>query len=458
MAQIAHTRSFNGSSDYIQCADGALESAIAGFTVAAIVLPDAGVSGFDVFFACTDPDGLSIGVQGGELYMYAGGSIPHVDGASYAVNANGWMLLAVTKATGTTNPHWHKYEFDAGTWDHQTDGDTHADPSTPSGSEVYIGKNGATGQQWQGKIACVGVWWGSALSDANLETLTDSITSWEALSPTALWLLNQSSTATAVVDRTGSGATESGISGTTATATSDLVFDTPVVGYVGSNGSAENSGSASSISFTTTRTISVGERVVLAASCNDSVSPTTVTVGSLSLTQDADNALANMAIYSKLATAEIASGATVTVNYSGSIQNRAAMCFSLSEAGDPVDTAFSDGFDTSPTTGASALSYPAGSAIVGSCWLSIATTIGPAGGETEVFDSSLSFDDFAVQYELNSTAGTGASTWTLGGTQTWETVGVVYPPETPPSEPAWPPPGSEDAAEVLRVVTSGMRF
>ena len=76
-------------------------------------------------------------------------------------------------------------------------------------------------------MACAGVWLGAALSDATLEGMVSSITSWEAQSPTCLWLLDQASTATAVLDRIAS-ADQIAITGTTAAAESGLAFEVGV--------------------------------------------------------------------------------------------------------------------------------------------------------------------------------------------------------------------------------------
>jgi hypothetical protein len=93
------------------------------------------------------------------------------------------------------------------------------------------------GSHYKGLIACVGVWKASALSDGNVETLEDDIANWTALSPTSLWRLNQTSVADDVLDLVGN-SHESSITGTTATAVSDLPFevggasDTPALAWL----------------------------------------------------------------------------------------------------------------------------------------------------------------------------------------------------------------------------------
>jgi hypothetical protein len=136
-----------------------------------------------------------------------------------------WLLVAVTKTNGTVTPRWHRYTYGTTTWDHVDDLTAIANATTPGAtSEVYIGTYDPTTDLFNGEIAVVGFWNNTALSDGQLEGLTDDIGSWEALSPASLWLLNQSDVTTTVEDRTGT-SDESGRVGTTATAVSDLAFD-----------------------------------------------------------------------------------------------------------------------------------------------------------------------------------------------------------------------------------------
>ena len=86
--------------------------------------------------------------------------------------------------------------------------------------------------------------------------------------------------------------------------------------YIGSNGSGSGNTSSTTLTFNTTRTIAAGEHVVYCVhSGGGGADPTSITVGSLSLTQDATSGGASqtsIAIYSARATAQINSGSTTT--------------------------------------------------------------------------------------------------------------------------------------------------
>lgn len=84
--------------------------------------------------------------------------------------------------------------------------------------------------------------------------------------------------------------------------------------YVGSAGAANGSSFGDSLTFTTTRTIEIGERVV-ALVRRSPVTVVSITVGSLSLALDSSQS--PFEYWSAEATSQIASGATVTVTFDG---------------------------------------------------------------------------------------------------------------------------------------------
>jgi len=88
--------------------------------------------------------------------------------------------------------------------------------------------------------------------------------------------------------------------------------------YVGTFGGAESSSFDSTLSWTTTRTIESGEHVVVVVSIGSgAVSVSSITVGSLSLSADlVTSADGDLEFWSARATAQISSGATVTVTMS----------------------------------------------------------------------------------------------------------------------------------------------
>jgi len=122
----------------------------------------------------------------------------------------GWALLAFTKAAGNATVRSHTYVYTSASW-------THTDLAAVNvRSAVDLFKVGSfdAGQWLQARLAVMGMWAGTALADAQLQTLTGKLKAWIDLTPSTLWAFNQSSTATAVVDLMGSGADQSAIAGT----------------------------------------------------------------------------------------------------------------------------------------------------------------------------------------------------------------------------------------------------
>lgn len=143
------------------------------------------------------------------------------------LTAEGWCLLAVTKATGTVAPRFHKYVFSTNTWTHENSSTSIANNSAPS-TTVTIGANVAAQDFFGGDIAIEG-FWNVVLADAQIESLAYNLNAWWApAQPKGLWLLDQAATTQKVVDLSGGGANESAITGT-AVGTSSV----PVFGYGG---------------------------------------------------------------------------------------------------------------------------------------------------------------------------------------------------------------------------------
>lgn len=225
MANIAHARTFDGTDDTIQLANTGFLVAPGPATYAAI------------FKTTTQADGGGIiSLMGGTGSEWAFEIRPSLVLALYdevggfqvspitAMATGVWYLVAVTKADGTATPRFHFYRYDTQVWVHENASATMVDQGLPAGSPtLHIGSEGNVSNYTSGDIACAGVWLSAALSDAALEGMVGSIASWEAQSPTALWLLNQTVTTDPVNDRIGD-ADQTAIAGTTVTAISDLAF------------------------------------------------------------------------------------------------------------------------------------------------------------------------------------------------------------------------------------------
>lgn len=226
MTQIANIRRFNGTTDYLEL-DPVDYNGVAIGDLSWVAI--AKRNGTGTFRAAVSIDGGA----GGEWEFMAGGgtstnigiymepsTVSSADGL-YVVG-NGWYLISITKADGNTTPRFHTYRYDTTTWNH-ADGVSLNETATPSGARMWIGTYANAFDFLDSDLACVGVW-RDVLSDAELEGMTATIASWDALSPTSVWLLNQTVVTDPVLDRF-SNADEIARSGTTVVAESGLPFD-----------------------------------------------------------------------------------------------------------------------------------------------------------------------------------------------------------------------------------------
>lgn len=130
----------------------------------------------------------------------------------------GWQLIAVTKAAVSSVPRFHVYNVELDKWTH-SDGGTSLSISGTNWAGVTnwrLGQkydNTATATQGQFAWALVK---NAAWTDMQVEQMgRASVEDLLALSPNALWVLDQT-TVTTVTDRTGGGSDESAVSGTAA--------------------------------------------------------------------------------------------------------------------------------------------------------------------------------------------------------------------------------------------------
>lgn len=198
-------RSFNGTSDRITLAVGANNFTAGASTFAAIVKSASDTSRRRI---------MSCNAGGYSLDKSASDLIEWTDAAAPTLNikvADGWVLVAATKAAGTVAPRFHKYVFSSRVHSHEAGVATAGDKN--GGTNVWIGQSAAASFFWSGEIAALGIW-NAVLTDSQIEALAVGLTPWLAVPPTGLWLLDQGSTGQLVNDLTGRGANESSKSGT----------------------------------------------------------------------------------------------------------------------------------------------------------------------------------------------------------------------------------------------------
>lgn len=123
--------------------------------------------------------------SGNQLAWFDQNSLKTAAGISTVTNATGWVLVAVTKATGTVAPRLHRYAFDTGTWQHADATGTVSNRAAQA--HVRIGQIDNS-DFFNGRMAVLAQWASVVLSDAQLESLITGFarTDWLALSPTML--------------------------------------------------------------------------------------------------------------------------------------------------------------------------------------------------------------------------------------------------------------------------------
>lgn len=135
--------------------------------------------------------------------------------------ANGWCLIAMTKATGTVVPRFHKVIISTGAATHENSVTSLANPDVIAVAPLI----GATEGFFTGDIL-VGAIWDRVLSDAEIELLASSLWRWTTSSPRAHWRLDQELTTQKVRDLSGGNSNESSLVGTAVSNSS-----VPIMGY-----------------------------------------------------------------------------------------------------------------------------------------------------------------------------------------------------------------------------------
>ncbi len=238
---------------------GALSSTVSGTIVAVVKRGDNGY--YDPLFqlATSTPTpmwGMSIDNQDTLTLTLAGGDVYSPTIRVY--KEDGWCLVAVTKASGSATPRFHKYSFATGQWSHENGGAAYNNSGTPA--TVEIGHLPGLVDYFEGSLSAVACYSG-VLSDGQLEGLTGNLSSWLALTPSAMWVLNQASTATSVTDLSGNGANQTSLTDTTV-ATDDPIalIRTPTF-----RANAQNWSSTGPVAITVPAGVQTGDQMIIVA-------------------------------------------------------------------------------------------------------------------------------------------------------------------------------------------------
>ena len=150
--------------------------------------------------------------------VLAGGAV-----STTALTSGKWYCVGYSKATGTATARFHIYDYAAGTWVHENASATQANSSVPV-TRAAFGSIQAVGSPLAGDIAMGGVW-NVVLSDSQFEPLAYDLNGWFApAQPKGLWLIDQDATTQNVIDQSGNGANQSGLTATALSTGSVPVF------------------------------------------------------------------------------------------------------------------------------------------------------------------------------------------------------------------------------------------
>lgn len=178
--------------------------------------------------------------------------------------AEGWMLIAITKAAGTAQFRIHKYLFTGATWSRQTSTSSYA---SPTGAPTAVRHGHLSSSNYlSGDLAATAVY-GYEMSDAQVTALVANLDAWVAAGPQGMWVFDQASV-TAVNDVTGHGADQSGTVGTTTVSGNAAPIEYIPAGEAlafRTGGATQGFGSTSSVVLTIPATVKTGDQMIIAA-------------------------------------------------------------------------------------------------------------------------------------------------------------------------------------------------
>lgn len=160
------------------------------------------------------------GGSGGDLQVVSSGFDTSF---GFTIPNNVWVFVAVTKPDGDgVTPSGWMYRYDTDAWSTASGAGTINEDSMTI-TIVRIGNSQNADFWFIGDIA-IGAGWSVALADAQIRQLPFSLQSWYSSAPTFGHLLDQHLTTQNVVDFTGGGANQTGLSNTSVATTSLPIF------------------------------------------------------------------------------------------------------------------------------------------------------------------------------------------------------------------------------------------
>lgn len=269
--------------------------------------------------------------------------------------ADGWCVVAATKASGSQTPRYHKYVVSSATWTHQNGGGAVSDGTATSTGTEMIGA--VATDMLNGDVAAVALY-SRVLADQEIESLAGAWETWLSYQPAGAWLLD-SDAVNSLIDWTGAGANQSAVTGTTVQAASvpgwsqsDGAWPATIVLAAGGTDATVSPSTVAAVATVGTASLATGAN--LAASTVSA----TATVGTPTLRLDSTVGAGTVAAAASVGTASLRADQTVPPSTVAATATVGA-------------TAPATGETVSPAT-------VAGAATVGSATLSTAEVVSPA--------------------------------------------------------------------------------
>lgn len=172
----------NGGSQVTMTSAGVMGSAVAQapFTMAAIVnVTDFG--NWRQIFGC-DGQTFFLTSGGGAIRLEENGT--NTDSPTIVVPTGTWVLVSITKASGTAAPRFHMYRYSTNAWTHESSAGT-TGANNYTGNHFYVAAQPAFGNNFLGEIEVIGHWQ-RVLTDAELENLPFTLDAWYSAKPSIL--------------------------------------------------------------------------------------------------------------------------------------------------------------------------------------------------------------------------------------------------------------------------------
>jgi hypothetical protein len=134
-----------------------------------------------------------LGVGATDLLRYSNGATFREASSLAAPATEGWVCLAVSKASGTTTARFHKFVYATGAFSHENaSGTALADGLT--GGAILLSRATPAGTTFQGSYAAAALF-DRALTDAEFEAAAPSLSALKSASPNwGLWALDHALT------------------------------------------------------------------------------------------------------------------------------------------------------------------------------------------------------------------------------------------------------------------------